>query len=230
MPALKAFDLRYLLIACALIIAFATPQSAWADSATQSAIARIERIQGDVHLLSTKPAQKAVIGMPVGPTDRVRTGTGARAMLVFTDGTRMIIGENAEVAIDRYSYQPEAKRGIALFDMIKGAFRFTTGKISKMREKRIEIRTRAANLAVRGTDFWVGPLKGKVGVLLLSGELDVRTSAGSVTLKGKQAGTTIAVSTSSDQGLVGTAIAAPTPPARWTQKLISSALSQAAFN
>lgn len=229
MPALIAIDLRHLIAGCALILALVAPQTTWADDAAQGHIARIIRIQGAVQLLSSKPAQTAVVGMAVGLSDRVRTGSGGRVLLVFTDGTRMIIGENAEVAIDRYSYRPEARRGIALIDILKGAFRFTTGKISKMRDKRIEIRTRAANLAVRGTDFWVGPLEGSVGVLLLSGTLDVRTSAGSVTLDGKKAGTMIAVNNSSDQAVVGTAIAAPTPPARWKQTLIERALAQAAF-
>ncbi len=225
-----AFNPRHLLIAgCALILALAVTQTTRADDAEQGHIARIMRIQGDVQLLSTKPAQKAVIGMAVKTNDRVRTAADSRVLIVFTDGSRLSIGENAEVAIDHYSYKPSSGRGRALINFFKGAFRFTTGKISKMRDKRIEIRTRAANLAVRGTDFWVGPVDGSIGVLLLSGALDVRTSAGSVTLNGKKAGTTIAVNTGSNQSLVGTATAAPTAPARWADAKIQKALAQAAF-
>ena len=230
MRTLTAYKTRHLLIAgCALIVALAVTRTTWADDAAQGHIARIMRIQGDVQLLSTKPAQKAVIGMAIGADDRVRTAAGSRVLIVFTDGSRLRIGENAEVAIDHYSYQPSSGRGRALINFLKGAFRFTTGKISKMRDKRIEIRTRAANLAVRGTDFWVGPVDGAIGILLLSGALDVRTSAGSVTLDDKKAGTTIAVNTGSNQSLVGTAIAAPTAPARWSDARIQKALAQAAF-
>ncbi len=62
--------------------------------------------------------------MAIGPDDRVRTAAGSRVLIVFTDGSRLRIGENAEVAIDHYSYQPSSGRGRALINFLKGAFRF----------------------------------------------------------------------------------------------------------
>ena len=50
-----------------------------------------------------------------------------------------------------------------------------TGKISEMQNKKINVSTPFAALAVRGTDFWWGTVEGQNGVLLVSNSrVDVR--------------------------------------------------------
>jgi len=48
-----------------------------------------------------------------------------------------------------------------------------------------------AALAVRGTEFWAGPVDGQYGVLLLRGKVDVSNRAGAVTLASPGMGTDI---------------------------------------
>jgi hypothetical protein len=55
----------------------------------------------------------------------------------------------------------------------RGAMRFVTGKIGQMRDHNVTVVTPQAALAVRGTDFWVGPIGGEYGVLLLKGKVGV---------------------------------------------------------
>ena len=74
----------------------------------------------------------------------------------------------------------------------KGAFRFATGRIKELKEKTIAISTPVADIAVRGTEFWGGPINAKYGVLLLEGEVTVSNQAGSVTLSAPGQGTNIA--------------------------------------
>ncbi|MGB0058322.1 MAG: hypothetical protein WBQ20_16545 [Methyloceanibacter sp.] len=58
------------------------------------------------------------------------------------------------------------------------------------RDDTIAVSTPVADIAVRSTEFWGGPLE-KYGVLVLEGELTVSNQSGSVTLSGTGQGTDV---------------------------------------
>ena len=74
--------------------------------------------------------------------------------------------------------------GETVLQATKGAFRFATGKIKELKDKKIALSTPVADIGVRGTEFWGGPINAKYGVLLLEGEVTVSNQAGTVTLAG----------------------------------------------
>jgi len=77
--------------------------------------------------------------------------------------------------IDRYVFNPEESTGELVLSTGVAAFRMATGQISKMQNKKITVSTPMAALAVRGTDFWWGPVDGQFGALLVSNsKLEVR--------------------------------------------------------
>jgi hypothetical protein len=115
----------------------------------------------------------AVAGMPIRMNDRLRTGRNARLQVIFRDNSELTLGENANVVIDRFVYNPSQSKGEVVLDATQGAFRFVGGKIGQVRQKNVIVNTPHAALAVRGTDFWAGSLKGKYGVLLLKGKVSV---------------------------------------------------------
>jgi hypothetical protein len=57
-------------------------------------------------------ATTTVAGTPVSMNDRLRTGANARLEVTFRDKTLLTLGENANVAIDRYVYNPDKSTGI----------------------------------------------------------------------------------------------------------------------
>ena len=106
----------------------------------------------------------AVVGTPVHMNDELRTGAKARLEVTFRDKTLLTLGENARVVIDRYVFNPNQGTGEMAVKATQGAMRFVTGKIGQMPEHTVTVVTPQAALAVRGTDFWVGPIDGKYGV------------------------------------------------------------------
>jgi hypothetical protein len=77
--------------------------------------------------------------------------------------------------VDRFVFDPDASVGEAALNATKGAFRLTTGRLSDMQHKNIGVQTAFGALAVRGTDFWSGPIEGQNGVLLVhNSRLEVR--------------------------------------------------------
>jgi len=116
----------------------------------------------------------AVVGTPVQTNDELRTGAKSHLEVSFRDNTTLTLGENARVVIDRYVFNPEQSTGELALSTSAAAFRLATGKLSEMRDKKINVSTPFAGLAVRGTDFWWGPIDGHFGALLVSNSrLDV---------------------------------------------------------
>jgi hypothetical protein len=75
--------------------------------------------------------------------------------------------------VDRYVFNPAKSSANVVLNATQGALRFAGGKIEQMHTKNIIVNTPNAALAVRGTHFWAGRVKGKYGVLLLKGKVRV---------------------------------------------------------
>jgi hypothetical protein len=133
----------------------------------------------------------AAVGASVRMNDRLRTGPNSRLQVTFSDNSVLTLGENANVVVDRFVYNPQKSKGEVLLSATQGAFRFAGGKIKQMTNKDIKVQTPNAALAVRGTEFWAGPIDGQYGVLLLNGHVDVSNRAGRVSLTRPGVGTDI---------------------------------------
>ena len=115
-------------------------------------------MENQAQLISVAGATTAVVGTAVHMKDELRTGAGARLKVIFRDDTVLTLGEHASVRIDRYVYDPDQGVGETVLQATKGAFRFATGKIKELKNKKIAGSTLAADIGVRGTEFWGGPI------------------------------------------------------------------------
>lgn len=88
--------------------------------------------------------------------DRITTDGKGEAQLHFMDDTRMIVGPNSNIAIDKFVVTGPANAQNVTIDAAKGAFRFITGNAPK---SAYTINTPVATISVRGTmfDFTSGP-------------------------------------------------------------------------
>ena len=135
-----------------------------------------------VHKQAQVGARTAKVGKTVQMKDRLRTGAGARLQVTFVDGTVLTLGENAVVVVDRYVFNPTKSSGQMALSSTQGAFRFATGKLNQMKDKDVKVTTPQGALAVRGTEFWSGPIDGHYGTYLMKGRVDASNRAGTVTL------------------------------------------------
>jgi hypothetical protein len=90
--------------------------------------------------------------------DRIHTGAGARALLRMAEGSAVKLGENAVLAVDdlREKQGADARPLVsAALDVVRGAFRFTTGVFGKQKAERdVKIRISTVTAGIRGTDVW----------------------------------------------------------------------------
>ena len=101
--------------------------------------------------------QTMVLGKKVVFNERIKTSAGGLVQLLLLDGSAFTIGPNSEVVIDKFVYDPDKKTGQMVANVLKGAFRFVGGRLSKGKDA-VTIRTKVATIGVRG-----GIVSGLVG-------------------------------------------------------------------
>ena len=204
---------RVAIIAMALLSGFAG-----ARVAAQETIGTVSRIQGEAS--GTRGGATRALGLnsSVIPNESVSTGAGARLEVTFKDNTRLTLGENAKLTLDKYVFNPAARRGTIRFRLV-GAFRFLSGQVSKLARSDVSVTTPVATIGIRGTEFWGGPIDDQsLGVFLIEGAVRVSNAAGAQILNRPGQGTNIA-----RPG------AAPGPITFWPQDKVNRAIAAVTF-
>lgn len=97
--------------------------------------------------------------MELRSEDALLTGAGGRVLLTSADGSAIKLGENARMQLSGMAqYRHDEPMFTALLDVAKGAFRFTTSALAKLRKREVMVKVAGATVGIRGTDVW-----GKVG-------------------------------------------------------------------
>ena len=147
--------------------------------------------------------------------DELKTGADGHLQVTFRDDTVLTLSEDARVVIDRYVFDPDQGLGDVLLTTTQGAFRFATGRLKELKEKNVTVSTPVAEIGIRGTEFWGGPVDGEYSVLLLAGEINVKNQAGTVTLNTPGLAT-----------VIRSRLQAPLRPSLWSVDRIERALTR----
>jgi len=140
----------------------------------------------------------------------IETGDESATEFVFLDETKMALGPNSRLVLDRFVYDPEPGKASFIMTATAGVFRFVSGKLPKMS---YEIHTPTATIGIRGTVFSVIVIPGdtegnpaRVNVTVEDGVADIISCLGEqVSLMRPGESTTVSMNAD------GTC-AAPTPP------------------
>jgi hypothetical protein len=112
--------------------------------------------------------------------DRVLTGADARVLIRLAEGSAVKLGENAQLDLNALGRRDDRAFTAAL-DVAKGAFRFTSGVFSTVRQQRaINVRIATITAGIRGTDLWGISEAERDLVCLLEGHITVFHPLGQV--------------------------------------------------
>jgi hypothetical protein len=139
-----------------------------------TAIGKVTRLQGEAQGTVDGATKAKAVDDAVYLDEALVTGGDGRLELTFDDRTVLILGERAALRLDAFVYRPDAN---ALKVTLAGAFRFISGARPASATRNETVTTPFAVIAVRGTDFWGGPIDGVFGVVLFDGGVSV-TNAG----------------------------------------------------
>src|SRR5690606_29603893 len=87
---------------------------------------------------------------PVRELAIIEAGNGARGEFELADSTKLAVGSQGRIILDKFVYDPDKSGGKVSLNLAKGAFRFITGKSSK---DNYELKTSHISLGIRGTVF-----------------------------------------------------------------------------
>jgi hypothetical protein len=112
--------------------------------------------------------KKVASGEPIFLGDRISTGPKGRLQIMLLDETVFTIGPKAAIVIDKFVYDPSTSNGKVAATILKGTFRFVTGKVSKRDPKNMVVKLPVGSIGVRGT-IVAGRVEGGVSTILLLG-------------------------------------------------------------
>lgn len=146
--------MRALRLAVAIIITVvAGANAAIPDLQIGAATVVVNRVYGSPE--SMQQSQWLTPGINIFQNESIVTGDKSASRMLFRDNTQLHIGADSFVRLDKFVYDPNPNNSQVTLSLVKGAFRFVTGKLSS---DRYQVNTPAAFIAVRGTAFTVAIL------------------------------------------------------------------------
>jgi hypothetical protein len=118
-------------------------------------IGRVKVASGPAFIVRAAGLVPAQAGQAVYQADGLRTGAGGRIGITLRDDTRLSLGPNSEVRLDRFAYAPaESQIGFVL-KIVRGVVAYVSGRIAKLSPDSIRLETPGAIVGVRGTTLAV---------------------------------------------------------------------------
>jgi hypothetical protein len=97
----------------------------------------------------------AMVGMPIRQADTLITGADGSAGVTFSDNSLLSTGPNSVLVVDRYSFNSTTHAGQFDASLKKGTLAVVSGKMVKQSPGAMRVKTPAAIMGVRGTEFVV---------------------------------------------------------------------------
>ena len=111
--------------------------------------------KGAVHIERSGLRLAGLPGTRVRQSDVVITGADGSVGITFADASRLSIGPNSRLAIDRFAFDSTTHQGALEATLATGTLAGVSGSIVKQTPGAMKVRTPAAVLGVRGTEFVV---------------------------------------------------------------------------
>ena len=139
------------ILACAAFAAGALV----AAPALANDIAQIKSVSGTVMVERGSQRLLASEGLKLQQADVIRTGIDGSVGITFIDNTMMSAGPNSSLTLDKFSFNSTTHEGRLDTSIRSGTLSVISGKIAKQSPEAMTIRTPAAILGARGTEFFV---------------------------------------------------------------------------
>ena len=124
-------------------------------AALANEVGQIKTVKGTAHIERGGQKLPATIGAKVLQSDAVVTGADGSVGITFIDNSLLSAGPNSTLAIERYAFDPTTHAGAFDTRLTRGTLAVVSGKIAKQTPGAMTVKTPAAILGVRSTEFVV---------------------------------------------------------------------------
>ena len=138
-----------IIVAATLLVLLTTTVGFAADAG------RIKTVRGAAWVERGGVRLPASVGTPVGQSDVIVTGADGTVGITFADDSRLSIGPDSTLAIERFTFNPTTHEGAHETSLRRGTLAAVSGKLARQSPDAMKVKTPAAVLGVRGTTFAV---------------------------------------------------------------------------
>lgn len=159
-------------IASLVLLFLSSTQSVFANSI--GLVQRVERAVYGTEPQGNRIAKHSRDG--IVSNELIETTKDSAIQIRFIDGSKLLIGEDANVTIDNFVFDTTAGNGAAALTMTHGAFRWVTGVMPK---GGVTLETPTASISIRGTDLKLSVRpNGDTLLSLIEGEIAILAKSG----------------------------------------------------
>lgn len=115
----------------------------------------IKTLKGDVSVLRNSEVSAATLGKELFAADTLQTSSNGGVGILLHDDARLSLGPDSTMSLDQFSFNPKNHEGQANVSVKQGTLSVISGKLTEKRPGALQVKTPAAILAVRGTEFSV---------------------------------------------------------------------------
>jgi hypothetical protein len=126
----------------------------WAGEAAAQDAGRVKTVKGTVYIERGGVREQALVGSGVRQADTLVTGPDGAVGVTLADDTLLSAGPNSVLVIEKFVYEANQPGSIETA-LTKGTLAVVSGRIAKQAPDAMRVRTPAAILGVRGTEFVV---------------------------------------------------------------------------
>jgi hypothetical protein len=136
------------LLPLCLALAFAWPVAA-------AEIGQIKTARGQVSVQRQGQMLPGTVGLRLEAADTLKTGADGAVGITMRDNSLLSAGPNSVLSLDRFEFDASTSQGQFDAQLQRGTLAVVSGRIAKQSPQAMTVRTPAAQLGVRGTDFVV---------------------------------------------------------------------------
>lgn len=118
-------------------------------------IGQIKTAKGLVTIERDGRRLPGTVGLRLQSADVVKTGADSAVGITMDDDSLLSAGPGSVLSLDRYAFEPTTGQGRFDASLNKGTLAVISGRIAKGSPDAMTVRTPAAVLGVRGTEFVV---------------------------------------------------------------------------
>ena len=127
------------------------PVAAQSQAPVQAGVSAAVRGTIEVASIGATVGRLVKSGEDIFLGDKIDSGDRSGMQVLLMDETVFTIGANASLVIDEFVYNPETDTGKVAANVLKGAFRFVTGRVAKRQPSSMTVRLPVGSIGIRGT-------------------------------------------------------------------------------
>ncbi len=125
------------------------------STALAEGIGIVKTLKGQADIQRSDEVLPAALGQTVYADDEIQTSADSTLGILLHDDARISMGPDSIIQLDQFVYDSDSHEGEADISIKHGTLSVIAGKMTERNPGALKVKTPAAILAVRGTEFSV---------------------------------------------------------------------------